>query len=90
MADPLSYNQISKNKKFVDDLLNSDEVELEDKQELEYVWDSLKSRQEAKFDAIINLINDCDKQISIREKDINELKKNQEYWKNKRKILLTL
>ena len=90
MADPLSYNQISKNKKFVDDLLNSDEVELEDKQELEYVWDSLKSRQEAKFDAIISLIKDCDKQISIREKDINELKKNQEYWKNKRKNIINI
>ena len=70
MADRLSYNQISENKKYIDNLLNSEEIDIEDKQELEYIWDSLKSRQESKFDAIISVIKDCDKQIANREKKL--------------------
>ena len=90
MADRLSYNQISENKKFIDNLLNSEEIDIEDKQELEYIWDSLKSRQESKFDAIINVIKDCDKQIQLRQREINELKQNQDYWKNKRKNIINI
>ena len=90
MADRLSYNQISENKKFIDNLLNSEEIDIEDKQELEYIWDSLKSRQESKFDAIISVIKDCDKQIASREKEIIELKRNQNFWKNKRKNIINI
>ena len=90
MADHLSYNQISENKKFIDNLLNSEEIDIEDKQELEYIWDSLKSRQESKFDAIISVIKDCDKQIASREKEIIELKRNQNFWKNKRKNIINI
>ena len=90
MADRLSYNQILENKKFIDNLLNSEEIDIEDKQELEYIWDSLKSRQESKFDAIISVIKDCDKQISSREKEIIELKRNQDFWKNKRKNIINI
>ena len=50
----------------------------------------LKSREESKFDAIISVIKDCDKQISTREKEIIELKKNQEFWKNKRKTIINI
>jgi len=90
MADRLSYNQISENIKFIDIFLNSDEIDEEDKQELEYIWDSLKSRQESKFDAIISVIKDCDKQITSREKEIIELKRNQNFWKNKRKNIINI
>ena len=90
MADHLSYNQISENKKFIDNLLNSEEIDIEDKQELEYIWDSLKSRQESKFDAIISVIKDCDKQIASREKEIIELKRNQNFWKTKRKNIINI
>ena len=90
MADRLSYNQISENIKFIDVFLNSEEIDLEDKQELEYIWDSLKSRQESKFDAIISVIKDCDKQIASREKEIIELKRNQDFWKNKRKNIINI
>ena len=69
MADRLSYNQISENKKFIDVFLNSEEIDLEDKQELEYIWHSLVSRQESKFDAIISVIKDCDKQILKRKRN---------------------
>ena len=85
MADRLSYNQILENKKFIDNLLNDEELNIDDKEELEYVWQSLVSREESKFDAIISVIKDCDKQISSREKEILELKRNQNFWKNKRK-----
>ena len=88
MADPLTYNQLLENSKEIDDLLQSDNLNEEEKEELEYIWNNLKSREESKFDAIINVIKDCDKQIQSRQKEINELKQNQDYWKNKRKILL--
>ena len=90
MADRLSYNQILENKKFIDNLLNDEELDIDDKEELEYVWQSLVSREESKFDAIISVIKDCDKQISSREKEIIELKRNQNFWKNKRKNIINI
>ena len=90
MADRLSYNQILENKKFIDDLLNNEELDIDDKEELEYVWQSLVSREESKFDAIISVVKDCDKQISSREKEIIELKRNQNFWKNKRKNIINI
>ena len=90
MADHLSYNQILENKKFIDNLLNDEELDIDDKEELEYVWQSLVSREESKFDAIISVIKDCDKQIFSREKEIIELKRNQNFWKNKRKNIINI
>ena len=90
MADPLTYSQLLENSKEIDELLQSPCLEEEEKEELEYIWNSLKSREESKFDAIISLVKDCDKQISCREKEINELKKNQEHWKSKRKHIINI
>ena len=90
MADPLTYNQLLENSKEIDDLLQSDNLNEEEKEELEYIWNNLKSREESKFDAIINVIKDCDKQIQSRQKEINELKQNQDYWKNKRKNIINI
>tara|TARA_B100000614_G_scaffold189562_1_gene170576 strand:+ start:2047 stop:2649 length:603 start_codon:yes stop_codon:yes gene_type:complete len=90
MADKLSYEQILKNKKYIDQMLNTGDIDKEEKEELEYIWSSLESREESKFDAIISLIKDCDKQITSREKEISELKKNQEFWKNKRKNIINI
>ena len=87
MADPLSYNQLLEKGKEIDELLKSS-VNNEEKEELEYIWNCLKSREESKFDAIISVIKDCDKQIQLRQREINELKQNQDYWKNKRKNTL--
>ena len=89
MADPLSYNQLLEKSKEIDELLQSS-IDNEEKEELEYIWSCLKSREESKFDAIISVIKDCDKQISTREKEIVELKKNQEFWKNKRKTIINI
>ena len=89
MADPLSYNQLLEKSKEIDELLQSS-IDSEEKEELEYIWNCLKSREESKFDAIISVIKDCDKQISTREKEIIELKKNQEFWKNKRKTIINI
>ena len=90
MADPVTYSQLLENSKEIDELLQSPCLEEEEKEELEYIWNNLKSREESKFDAIISLVKDCDKQISCREKEINELKKNQEHWKNKRKHIINI
>ena len=90
MSDPLTYNQLLENSKEIDELLQSPALDEEEKEELEYIWNNLKSREESKFDAIISLVKDCDKQIICREKEINELKKNQEHWKNKRKNIINI
>ena len=89
MADPLSYNQLLEKGKEIEQLLHS-QVDKEEKEELEYIWNCIKSREESKFDAIISVIKDCDKQISSREKEILELKKNQDFWKNKRKTIINI
>jgi hypothetical protein len=90
MADPLSYNQLLEKGKEIDDLLQSDDLNEQEKEEMEYIWNNLKSREESKFDAIINVIKDCDKQIQLRQREINELKQNQDYWKNKRKNIINI
>ena len=90
MADPLTYSQLLENSREIDELLQSPELNEEEKEDLEYIWNSLKSREESKFDAIISLIKDCDKQILIRDKEISELKRNQTYWKNKRKKIINI
>ena len=90
MADPLTYEQLLENKKLIDSLLDSKTINEEDKRELEYIWKSLESREESKFDAIISLIKDCDKQITSRKKDINKLQKNLNYWENKRKTIINI
>ena len=90
MADPLTYNQILENCREIDDLLQSDDLNEEEKEEMEYIWNNLKSREESKFHAIINVIKECDKQIQLRQREINELKQNQDYWKNKRKNIINI
>ena len=90
MADPLTYSQLLENSREIDDLLQSPELNEDEKEDLEYIWNSLKSREESKFDAIISLVKDCDKQILIRDKEITELKRNQNYWKNKRKNIINI
>ena len=90
MADPVTYSQLLENSREIDELLQSPELNEDEKEDLEYIWNSLKSREESKFDAIISLIKDCDKQILIRDKEITELKRNQSYWKNKRKNIINI
>jgi len=90
MADPVTYSQLLENSKEIDELLQSPELNEDEKEDLEYIWNSLKSREESKFDAIISLVKDCDKQILIRDKEITELKRNQNYWKNKRKNIINI
>ena len=90
MADVLTYNDLLERGKEIDELLQSPSLDEEEKKELKYIWNSLKSREESKFDSIINVIKDCDKQITSREKEIAELKKNQEFWKNKRKNIINI
>ena len=90
MADPLTYAQLLEKEKELRHALDSEDVEASEKEELEQIWNGLKSREESKFDAIINIIKDCDRQITSREKEINELKRNQDHWKKKRKNIINI
>ena len=43
MADPLTYSQLLENSREIDELLQSPELNEEEKEDLEYIWNSLKS-----------------------------------------------
>ena len=45
MADPLTYTQLLENSKEIDELLQSDNLNEEEKEELEYIWNNLKSEK---------------------------------------------
>ena len=75
MADVSTYNDLLERAKQIDELLQSPSLDESEKKELEYIWNALKSREESKFDSIINLIKDCDKQITSREKAQKIIKK---------------
>ena len=66
------------------------ELDEDEKNELSHIWQSLKSRQESKFDAIINLIKQCDKQIAELDKELNEIKANKKHWETKRKCIINI
>ena len=70
MADRATYLQLLEHGQQIDFLLNSPEIEEDEKKELSYIWDSLKSREESKFDAIIGVIKECDKQIDNLDQEI--------------------
>ena len=90
MPDPISYLHLLERGKEINALLELESLDEEDRSELELIWNSLKSREESKFDAIISVIKECDRQIDRVEKEIRDLKKNHEHWKNKRKNIINL
>ena len=90
MADPVSFLNLLEQSQQIEYLLNLPEVDEDEKAELEHIYRSLKTREESKFDAIINMIKDCDRQITVREKEIAELKRNQDHWKRKRKNIINI
>tara|TARA_B100000131_G_scaffold51637_1_gene46287 strand:+ start:1527 stop:2132 length:606 start_codon:yes stop_codon:yes gene_type:complete len=90
MADRFSYRQLLEDSIEIDLLLKDSEIPDEDKEELRYIWGSLKSRKESKFDAIIGVIKDCDKRIDQLDKEIRDLKNNKEHWKNKRNDIINI
>ncbi len=66
------------------------ELDEDEKDELSQIWKSLKSRQESKFDSIINLIKQCDKQIEQLDKELNEIKANKKHWETKRRCIINI
>jgi len=90
MADKATYLQLLEHGQQINFLLNSPELEEDEKRELTYIWESLKSREESKFDAIISLIKECDKQVNNLEEEIESLKTNQEHWKKKRENIINI
>ena len=56
MADRTTYSQLLEHSKQLNYLLELPELEEDEKEELEYIWNSLKSRKESKFDAIVHVI----------------------------------
>ena len=90
MADSSTFLQLLEEQKLIDTLLELDQIDEDEKEELNYIWDALKSRQESKFDAIISLIKECDKQIEQLEKELEELKISKEHWENKRKCIINI
>ena len=90
MADPISYLRLLEEGQQIDYLLKSPDVTDEEKEELEYIWNSLKSRKESKFDAIIGVIKECDKYMDQLETEMKEIKNNYEHWKKKRANVINI
>ena len=90
MADPTSYAQLLEPSKQLNYLLELPELEEDEKEELEHIWNSLKSRKESKFDAIVNVIKDCDRRIERLDKESEEIKLNKEHWRKKRNNVINI
>tara|TARA_R100001082_G_scaffold110947_1_gene92546 strand:- start:536 stop:1138 length:603 start_codon:yes stop_codon:yes gene_type:complete len=90
MADPVSFIRLLEQHHQLDFLLKSPHINEEDTEELQHIWNSLKVREESKFDAIIGVIKECDQRIDSLEKAIKEQKNNQDYWKNKRNNIINI
>ena len=90
MADPISYLRLLEEGEQIDYLLKSPDVTDDEKEELEYIWNSLKSRKESKFDAIIGVIKECDKYMDQLETEMKEIKNNYEHWKKKRANVINI
>ena len=73
MADPVSFLNLLEQDQQIEYLLSLPEMNEDEKAELQYMWQCLKSREESKFDAIIGVIKECDKYIDQSTKEINEL-----------------
>tara|TARA_R100000152_G_C6737407_1_gene161453 strand:- start:177 stop:779 length:603 start_codon:yes stop_codon:yes gene_type:complete len=90
MADRVSYKQLLEHSQQVDYLLELPGIDEDEKEELEQIWRSLESRQESKFDAIVNVIKDCDRRIERLETESEEIKNNKLYWKKKRDNVINI
>ena len=90
MADKATYLQLLEHGQQINFLLNSPEIEEDEKKELVYIWESLKSREESKFDAIIGVLKECDKYTDQIIDEIAELKGNLEHWKNKKSNIINI
>ena len=90
MADRVSYKQLLEHTQQVDYLLELPGIDEDEKEELEQIWRSLESRQESKFDAIVNVIKDCDRRIERLETESEEIKNNKLYWKKKRDNVINI
>ena len=90
MADRISYKQLLEHSQQVDYLLELPGIDEDEKEELEQIWKSLESRQESKFDAIVNVIKDCDRRIERLETESEEIKNNKLYWKKKRDNVINI
>ena len=90
MADPLTFAMLLQHSHQMELMMAEEELDEDEKKELAQIWNSLKSRQESKFDAIISLIKECDKQIDQLTKEMDEIKANKEHWENKRKCIINI
>ena len=90
MADPISYLRLLEEGEQIDYLLNSPDVTDEEKEELKHIWNSLKSRKESKFDAIVGVIKECDAIINKLEREEKEIKNSKEHWKKKRTNVINI
>ena len=90
MPDRKSYRDILEDQKAIEDLIDLPNTDEEERQELAMLWNDLKSREAYKFDAIISVIRECDNCIEQYTKELDELRENVGYWKNKRQSVINI
>ena len=90
MPDRKSYRDILEDQKAIEDLIDLPNTDEEERQELAMLWNDLKSREAYKFDAIISVIRECDNCIEQYTKELDELRENVGYCKNKRQSVINI
>ena len=90
MPDQASYLYLLEQSKQIDYLLELPGVSDDEKEELNQIWASLKSREESKFDAIVGVIKECDAIINKLEREEKEIKNSKEHWKKKRNNIINI
>ena len=90
MPDRKSYRDILEDQKAIEDLIDLPNTDDEERQELAMLWNDLKSREAYKFDAIISVIRECDNCIEQYTRELDELRENVGYWKNKRQSVINI
>ena len=90
MPDRKSYRDILEDQKAIEDLIDLPNTDEDERRELAMLWNDLKSREAYKFDAIISVIRECDNCIEQYTKELDELRENVGYWKNKRQSVINI
>lgn len=90
MADNTSFLQLSESIQHMHLLKDSPELTKDDHSEIQQYLTDLASRQESKFDAIIEMIKRCDTYITALENEVQEIQDNLNSWKKNKQNLINI
>lgn len=90
MADNASFIQLSESIQNMNLLKDMPEMSEDDRSEIQQYLQDLASRQESKFDAIIEMIKRCDTYINALQAEAEEIQNNINSWKKNKQNLVNI